>query len=333
VKKVKTMLFFCLLAVVTLYFVITSLITRAKINTADNLIALTDQGSKKILILDPKVSDWNSNDAIKWSWYPNASNGFETPTPGWRLPSDVKLRNSSFYGGQVMLVCDSDGFAAIVPYPAGNTKKWSINLNVGPNPHAVELLPDGNIAIAASTGGWVRIYTASQGTDSNKYVQYDLAGAHGVLWDPKMQLLWAVGDKIITGLKIGGTAEAPTIQEDTSLTTKLIVTGGHDLRPVYGDTDRLWVTTNAGVVQFIKSTKSWDVKYEGYKILNRPKVKSISNDPKGKIIVQTKPNNTLFEWATNTVDIFILGKEPTHETRTRKSSAIYKARIWNADYQ
>lgn len=323
----------CLITLAVLCFAVVSLVTRAKTNAVDNWIVVTDQGAKKILVLDPKVSDWNSNDAVKWSWYPSASNGFDTPTPGWRLPSDVKFRNSSFYGGQVMLVCDSDGFAAIIPYPAGDTKRWSINLNVGPNPHAVELLPDGNIAIAASNGGWVRIYTASQGPDSSKYAQYDLPGAHGVLWDPKMQILWAIGDKIITGLKVGGTAAAPTIQEGTSLTTKLIVTGGHDLSPVYGDTDRLWVTANAGVVQFIKSTKSWDVKYEGYKTINRPIVKSITNSPKSKIIVQTKPNNTLFEWATNTIDIFTLGKEITRETRTRKSSAIYKARIWNPEYQ
>lgn len=328
------MVIFCsLLIILFLCFIIFSYISRAKSNISDNWIAVTDQDSKKILVLDPKVPDWNSSEAVKWSWYPNASNGFESPVPGWRLPSDVKLRNSSFYGGQVMLVCDSDGFAAIVPYPGGDTKKWSINLGVGPNPHAVELLPDGNIAIAASTGGWVRIYTASQGVDSSKYVQYDLQGAHGVLWDPKMQVLWAIGDKIITGLKVGGTTDAPTLQEDTSLTTKLIVTGGHDLYPVYGNSDRLWITMNAGVSQFVKSTKSWDMQYEGFRTLNRPTVKSIGNQPKGKIVVQTKPNKTGYDWATNTVDIFTLGKEVVHETRTRKSSAIYKARVWNPDYQ
>lgn len=333
VKSMRIILLYVFISIVVFCLVIIGFFTYTKRKSLESWIAVTDQGSKKILVLDPKVLDWNNGDAIKWSWYPNDSNGFSTPTPGWRLPSDVKLRNSSFYGGQVMLVCDSDGFTAIIPYPSGNTKKWSINLGVGPNPHAVELLPNGNIAIAASTGGWVRIYTSSQGPDSSKYVQYDLPGAHGVLWDPKLQVLWALGDKILTGLKIGGTADTPIIQEDSNLTTKLIVSGGHDLFPVYGDTDRLWVTMNAGVVQFVKSTKSWDVKYKGYDALNRSTVKSIGNHPKSNIVVQTRPNKTLYDWATNTVDIFNLGKKTTHEMRIRKSSAFYKARIWDPDYQ
>ncbi|GGE02685.1 hypothetical protein [Paenibacillus nasutitermitis] len=40
-----------------------------------------------------------------------------------------------------MVVTDSRGLAAIIPYPSANGKKWG--LDVGGNPHSAELLPGG----------------------------------------------------------------------------------------------------------------------------------------------------------------------------------------------
>src|SRR5690606_30760307 len=38
-------------------------------------IAVTDQFSQSILVLDPEVKDWNSPEAVKWSWRPDTRNG------------------------------------------------------------------------------------------------------------------------------------------------------------------------------------------------------------------------------------------------------------------
>lgn len=298
---------------------------RADSVSAPEYVATTDQGSGgKITVFDPAVSDWNSSSAVKWSWYPNSSNGFVSNQPGWGAPSDVKLRDSCVYGGQWMVVADSKGFAGIIPYPAGNSKKWS---QVIPgNLHAIELLPDGNVAIAASNGGFVRVYTASQSVTSSTYVQYDLPGGHGVLWDPAEEVLWALGDDHLVSLKVLGTPSAPILQEvsKVSLPTRY----GHDLSPVYGDNDRLWVTTVSKVYHYVKSTQSWTETYTGSGSVNRHDVKGNGNQPSGQIAQTIPKAGGVQPWTTDTVDFFL-----PDMTRTRTGGGFYKVRVWNSAYQ
>ncbi|CAG7600355.1 hypothetical protein PAESOLCIP111_00388 [Paenibacillus solanacearum] len=298
----------------------------------DYYVGTTDQSSGgKIIVFDPGVADWNTSAAVKWTWAPSASNGFASPTPGWGRPSGVKIRDNCVFGGQWMTVTDSYGLAAIIPYPAGNDKKWSINLTGTPNLHDAELLPNGNIAIAASTGGWVRIYTSSQGPTSSTYVQYNLPEAHNVLWDPLNNTLWALGTTL-DALTIGGTPSAPTITKQFSVA--LPTAHGHDLQPVYGNTDRLWVSTGSKVYQFIKSTKSFSAAYPSTTI-GRSGVKSVGDQPSGQV-VETVPDTiksppggcTQSTWCTDSVDFF-----SPDMTRTRTGAAFYKARLWNPNYQ
>ncbi|UUZ95167.1 DUF6528 family protein [Paenibacillus sp. P25] len=291
-------------------------------------IVTTNQATQRIEVYDPAVSDWNTGGALKWSWYPSASNGFTNPTVGWGSPSDARLRDSSFFGGQRLVVTDSRGVAAIIPYPAGNTKSWA--LNVGGNPHSGELLPSGNIAIAASDGGWVRIYTSSQGVHSAVYTQYDLPGAHSVLWDPANSILWAAGNQDLVALQVGGTAASPTIKELYKVAPPTLY--AHDVQPYYYDTDKLWVSTNSAVYLYTKSTKSFEAATSG---VNRSFVKAVSNQPSGQV-VETKPDSkkspagacVLNGWCTDTVDFY-----GPNTTRTVTGAAFYKARVWDPDYQ
>lgn len=305
---------------------------KAAVLSSTYWIAVTDQNTHKILVMDPNVTDWNSSSAVKWSWYPNASNGFSDSTPGWRLPNDAKLRNSPFFGEQVMTVTDSDGFCAIIPFPAGNTKRWSINLGTGVNPVSADLLPNGNIAIAASSAGWVRIYTSSQGVSSTNYCSVSLPGASGVLWDPTNKILWAVGTDYLKGYIVGGTDSSPTLTEDVSLRKTLPTPGGKDIQHVLGDKDRLWVVTSGGVYQYVKSTGEWDSNYEGSGDINRSGVRSIGNQPDGYPVIQTVADGYYNGWTTRTVEFFNPGSTPSYETRFRSSMAAYRARVWHPEY-
>lgn len=294
-------------------------------------IAVSDQASKKIVVMDPAVSDWNSSSAIKWSWAPSTSNGFADLTAYWGLPTEGRIRNSTFFGTQVMLVTDSKGLAAMIPYPAGDLKLWAAN--VGGNPHSAELLPNGNIAVAASTGGWVRVYTSSQSSDSANYAQYALSSAHGVSWDPQQQILWTLGNGAIVGLKVGGTAASPTLTEQVRLNVASL--NGHDIQPVYGDNDRLWVASGGKVYQYVKSTNSLDLTYSGASEISRVGVKSVGNQLSGQV-VQTVPDAaktpvggcTLSTWCTESTDFFL-----PSTTRAKTGAAYYKTRILNPNYQ
>lgn len=279
----------------------------------DDLVAVTEQASKKILVIGPN--------GVIWDWSPEETIGQEVP--GWGIPADVKLRECAVYGGQWMVVADGFGYAAIVGYPS-KAVKWS--RVVGGNPHAAELLPDGNISVAASDGGWVRVYTASQGPDSGGYAEFMLPGAHGVLWDPERQVLWAVGDDRLIALRVEGIPSAPSLK--LMHAKPLPSSWGHDLYPVYGDSGRLWVTTNGGVYQYVKENDAWSTDYEGEDCLNRPFVKSVGNQPSGAVLQTVPKEGAKYAWGTDTVDFFL----PERQLWLPRTS-IYKARIWRAEYQ
>ncbi len=289
-------------------------------------IAVTDQANKSIVVFDAKGDDLNKSEI--WSWQPTQENGFSS-ADGWVYPSDVKLRTNDLYGGQVMLTCASGGFCAIASYPSGK-RVWSIELGERINPHAVELLPDGNLAVAASDGGWVRIYAASQGPDNAYYTEADLHDAHGVLWDAEKELLWAVGNSYLTAFKISGTLQEPVLEEMKEYRSPLPLKGGHDLMAVYGNKERLWVTSNGGVFQYEKATKKWFFDFDGAELIQAKAIKSIGNQPNNAFVIRTIPNNTFQLWNTNTIELIY---DEKIEKRTHDTGAYYKARIWYDQYQ
>lgn len=305
-------------------------------------IAVTDQKGHQILLLDSKEDNWDSEYAVKWSWQPTSKNGFDKgQIIGWKSPSDVRFRESDFFGGTVMLACDSHGLGTLVSYPSGK-RLWSINVGdpteTENNLHAIELLPNGNVVMAATSGGYIRVYTASQGADAISYAEFQLKDAHGALWDPEKELLWVLGYDYLTALRVEGEDDSPRLVEETSYRTKLPSLYGHDLQPVYGNTNRLWVTTGMGVYQFIKSEKSWDSQYPGafgasFKNINRSNVKSVGNHAIDHSVIEVKPTGVLHAWCTNQVEFFYPDAEPNYKVKIRTDMAIYKARYVNCDYQ
>ncbi|MCU6711871.1 DUF6528 family protein [Paenibacillus sp. J5C_2022] len=284
----------------------------------------SDQASNAIVAFDPTDTNWNDSGSQQWSWAPSAANGFSSPTPGWGNPTDMRIRNNCVFGGTYMAITASDGLAAIIPYPAGNSRQWS--LNVGGNPQAAELLPNGNIAIAATSGGWVRIYTSSQGASSTNYVQYDLPGAKGVLWDPLHNVLWAVGQHHLVALLENGSASAPNLEESFKIALPTAV--GRDVQPVYGDTDRLWVSTDSAVYQYVKSTKTFDTSYTGSASISRAGVRSVGSNEDGQVVETVPKAGCQNAWCTDTADFF----EPA-ATRTRTGASFYKVRYLIPEYQ
>lgn len=287
------------------------------------IVAVND-ASNKVEVYDPVVYDWNTPAALKYSWYPNASNGFTNPTGGWGNPSDARLRQIS--STQYLCVSASSGFCAIIPYPSLTGKLWAINIGSAANPHACELLPNGNVAIAGSDGNWVRVYTASQGTYSSNYVQFNLNASHAALWDPLISRLWVIGQdpssgaQILTTLIIGGTDAAPTLTEDTAHRSTLPTSWGHDVEPYYPDNNKLLVSTNGGVYIYDKTAKSFTGAPGG---ANRTFVKSISIQPGTTQLVETVPATCANGWSTPQVDFY-----SGNATRTVTGACFYKAHVF-----
>jgi hypothetical protein len=113
-------------------------------------IVITDQASDQILVLASDKQSWDTA-TVAWRWRPTVENGLGDLVDNWNNPSEAKLRHR---GDQAyLLTTDSKGLAAVVAYPQGNQIYWAADVGGPANAHSIELLPDGNVAVAASTGG------------------------------------------------------------------------------------------------------------------------------------------------------------------------------------
>lgn len=294
----------------------------------DYYVCAGNQASGAYEVYDPTVTDWNSAAALKWSFAPSTSAGWTAAqVAAYSNPSDMKLRWWGANGGQAVVTCASGGLATVATYPGG-TMLWANDVGGSYNCHSVELLPDGNVVVAAADGNFVSIYTALGGSGNNSD-SITLTGAHAVLWDPANNVIWALGTDDLLELSVGGSANSPTLS--IVATIALPATGGHDLSPNYGDANSLWVTTSLNVYLFVKSTQNF---YAAPGSVDRTAVKGCGNQPSGEIAQCQIDTSvcTLNTWCTPNVNFFTAAGAADY-TRTKTGAAFYKCRIFTPDYQ
>lgn len=306
----------------------------------DDWIWAGNQATNKIEIYDPGVEDWNSSTALKWSWKPEAAKGYsQYALDNWGLPTDFKVRTVNVWGGNHLVASCSNGLVTIASYPGG-IKKWAYNL--GFNPHGVELLPNGNIAVAATDKDSVLLFASSVGTDNLAHAAIRLNKAHAVLYDSVENILWATGNDFVMALQVGGTDAAPTLTEIPERRGRLNTTSsanpyGHDLSRDLNDPSILWVSTNGGVYRFDKTTKAFT---DAPNLLNKTFVKGISRQQSG-LFVLTRPDSekttelpdpvTSPTWCTRYVDIYSSDGYFQYY-RTKNGAKFYKAKIFRTPY-
>jgi hypothetical protein len=269
-----------------------------------SLILAADQASARVLVLDANDSTWLAHNkpalrsaasAARWSWSPTDADDLDDLSPHrtWDNVSEAKHRVLD--GQEWLLTCASAGLAALVSYPSGRVR-WATEM-LGANPHSIELLPHGNIAVAASAGGFIRLYAASRSSRSTRHAHFDLPGARGVHWDDTSGTLWALGDFQLFALKVGGTSAHPTLTPAYSI--YLPTPGGHDLGTATAD--RLWVTTNGHVLQYSIPDTAF-VPYNGQATIDGAGVKSIGADPlTGQVLTVAPSSDNPCTWCTSTI--------------------------------
>jgi len=288
--------------------------------TGPKKVIITDQKNSALRIYDLNNDDWSKPE---WEWTIDA--------PTFTHVDGVKYRFDPLNKMNVIALCSSGGYAAVVTYPGGEVLSYVPR--AGNNPHSVEILPDGALVVASSTGNTIRIYdTSYYGDISEYYTEVEFPSAHGVLWDPENEVLWALGMNAIQAYTVTKDHEMIPLE---NMRTSLPSPGGHDLSPVYGDSDLMWVTTDSNVYQFRKSTGKFEKTYDGWKnLMLLGTVKGIGSFEDGTV-VYAQQNGTYREWNTNLVTYGYYNPETEmYELRTREvpGSAFYKLRVFQKDY-
>ncbi|MFB7666963.1 DUF6528 family protein [Kitasatospora sp. NPDC056138] len=252
---------------------------------------------------------------VRWRWSPQSDLADLVPADSWQLVSEVKPR--WYRGKRLLLTCASGGLAAVVAFPGGRVL-WATRLP-DLNPHSLEVLPGGHIAVAASSPGTVRLYPASTSPRGVACTAFALHGAHGVCWDDARQVLWALGAEHLLALRPTGDRRSPALTEQLRL--PLAVPGGHDLEHVARHPGRLWVTGEAGVRQFDTRRLAF-LPPPDPDLAHLSSVKSVGDDPATGQILTTRPEPGNPEpWDTATLRLH----RPTGLVHL-PGSAVYKAR-------
>ncbi|GAA4066711.1 DUF6528 family protein [Actinomadura miaoliensis] len=294
---------------------------------AKGLVIGGDQARRRLVVLDASKRSWVGKRAVRWSWKPTAARGYRDVAGAWGGASDVRVRR--WHGRTYVVTAQGAGFVGAIQYPTGR-RLWAVNAGRRSGLHAAELLPNGNVAVAAANGDWVRVYAASRGRAARKHAQVHLTGAHGVLWDPSRRLLWALGENHLIALRVRGKAHRPSLR--VVKRKRLPSASGHDLAPVYGNRNRLWITTHYGVYQYDKRRGAFTTRYRLARRVNKRIVKAVGNNPwTGQVLLTRPKKGCATSWCTDTLEFF--GPRHRKATRVLGGAQFYRARWFVPRYQ
>ena len=213
------------------------------IQLPEKAYVLAEQSRRAIVIRDA-VTQHNI-----WSWDPYTA-CVPAAQQGWFVnPSEVK----PVFNRRYILMTASGGAVALIRI---SDHKLMFYANCGQNPHSAEILPDGNIVTAESKSGEINTFVVDTvkvlGAKANTL---KIGNAHNAVWDRKRSYLYVTGTISggVTALfrfKYNGDRTNPKLTNQTRIYTFTNESGGHDLFPVYGEEDKLWLTAASAVYKF-----------------------------------------------------------------------------------
>jgi hypothetical protein len=219
-----------------------------------------------------------------WTW--RAKDRADVPADLHRLFATTD-ECKPFDGGRRILITSSGGAAALVDRDADRVLFYGR----APNAHSADLLPGGRIAVAAShhrTEKGDRLVLFDRTQPDRELWSDELPWGHGVIWDERRRVVWALADEDIRVFELRDWASAAPKLARTAL-IPLPEGGGHDFTPV-GDTPLVAVSTAKHAWLFDRDTRRFTPHPE---LSDKATVKSISHHPKtGRIAyVQAEGEN------------------------------------------
>ncbi len=283
---------------------------KAQFVMPENAVVLAEQSRTAILVMDMNAKQ------VVWEWEPLTGGIPSAKRNLFKNPSECKPVLDNKY----VLMTASGGAVALIRFA---DKKVMCYAECGINPHSAEILPDGNIVTAESKQGEINLFAVDmeKGTMVKKSTK-KIGNAHNLVWDAKRQCIYTTGTinnagKSVTALfrfKYNNDKENPALTNQARIYTFDNEKGGHDLFPVYGETDKLWLTAEHGVYQFDMSA----AQLAATTIYEIADVKAVGKDAQGNDYL-LKPTESW--WAPCVVD------GAGNEYFNLASSKIYKFRL------
>lgn len=271
--------------------------------------------------------------ALKWRWRPADDQNLPSAYRSMGL-SEVKPLN----GGKWIGVVGGYNWA-IVDTSTHQAVGWG---DATGNPHSIELLPNGILAVVSTSNAFaesgansVHLYDISGDRIRNPSQQnhatfhtasgHTFDAPHGIHWDAATQKLWVGGSDGLNKCTVGYSAGTFTLTVDQNWPTVVggvTCTEAHDLRPVPGTT-KLVMTTIEKVIFFDMKNECWlPDETLGYGL-----VKCFDPSATGRRFLVQVPNHS---WNTDVLWLYTQNEDGTSSMnqsyRTLSGADIYKAR-------
>jgi Family of unknown function (DUF6528) len=273
--------------------------TPATVAACGKCMVVAEQSQNRVVI-----ADVNSG-AVIWEWKPENSNVKPEHVKWFSNPSDAK----AVYNNQYILTNASGGGVALIRIA---DKKTVFYAYAGGNTHSAELLPDGNIVSASSTGNYLMLFRTDtlQFPDGVYTKKVAIDFGHNVVWDAGQQRLWSAAMATIRSFRYNFNCAAPDLIPDTII--NIPGKEAHDLFPVYGE-NSLWLTNTTNVYTFNVISKQLT-----QAAVLQANIKSVSSGGSGFPVLLVRPKESW--WTDDVLDA------KGNSIFSRKGWKIYKAR-------
>lgn len=279
-------------------------------------VALVDQETTSVRVYDLEEGDCREGSEV-WHFHAPWKNKFQ----------DIRLRE---WNGREVLAAACDTFYACIIDIETKEVLWSSH-ECGDNPHSIELLPCGVVAVGATTGRELHFFDLNGESPSRPAACYASHDFHGLLYDPEADRLWAWGDSTLHLLKVERADGGVSYSVEATYTAD--TRWGHDLQPVSGSFGRrLWLTNHPLVMQFDVPTSAFTTDYPGAETISDVNTKAIGSYADGTVISMVQEGGFL-PWTSYTIRVFTPGETGfTRRDIPIPGRASYKCRAWTANY-
>lgn len=192
----------------------------------DMRIIATEQAGPRIVMIDGTPG---AGADFIWTWNPAEDTGIAAKDlESFGYLSECKPRDN----GRTILVTASCGAFASIDVSERRVRWYGY---AGENPHSIDVLPDGRVAVVSSTGNKLTITDVSEHPfEPEKQAQVkalEIEGGHGVHWDAARNCLWALGYYRLYKLSYDAAAMSVATAATYDYTGVCQNAGGHDLLP------------------------------------------------------------------------------------------------------